>query len=84
MQSTWERRVRQLASPQRGTGAPLRSARGAHSAQLAATVVKRGRSAEKRERRATPLPPEHRRLCEVGHGYGCAYMYSVSAALLQP
>jgi hypothetical protein len=27
IQSTWERRVKQLASPQRGTGAPLRSAR---------------------------------------------------------
>jgi hypothetical protein len=54
MQSTWERRVRQLASPQRGTGAPLRSARGAHSAQLAAKVVKRGRSQPRRENDAQP------------------------------
>jgi hypothetical protein len=35
-----------------------------------------GTSTEKRERRATTLPPEHRRLCEVGHGYGCVHVHT--------
>jgi hypothetical protein len=81
MRSTWERRIRQLASPQRDTGAPLRSER--HSAappiqnierEAIHSLLRNGEiAAEKRERRATAPSPEHIRLCEVGHGYGCVH-----------
>jgi hypothetical protein len=35
-----------------------------------------GPSLTRRENDAQPPAPEHRRLCEVGHGYGCVHIQS--------
>jgi hypothetical protein len=74
MQSTWLRRAWQLASPQRELELP--------SNPLARTQLNSPLEVVKRVK--SP-PPEHRRLCEVGHGYGCVHIPPISSShMLQP
>jgi hypothetical protein len=75
MQSTWERRVRQLASPQRALELP--SDRPTSRTQLNSLKSPH----DKRECAA----PEHRRVCEVGYIAAMEHYYvQLSAqALLQ-